>query len=113
MKRTLFAAAVAVAAALAACATTQGQPPDVANIQAACAADALIRPSVSALLDVPGLATLEQRAAVMAARAVIDPVCRNPAAAQQGAAAGLANASAQLLGVYAALRQARAASAPG
>ena len=114
MKRlTFFAAAVAaVAIGLAACAAAPEQP-DVAKIQAACAADALIRPSVSALLDAPGVATLEQRAAVMAARAVIDPICLNPAAAQQGAVTGLTNASAQLLAVYVAMRQAKAASAPG
>ena len=113
MKRLLIVgAAVAVALSLAGCAT-QDQQPDAAKIAAACAADALIRPSVSALLDAPGVATLEQRAAVMAARAVIDPICLNPAAAQQGAIVGLTNASAQLVAVYVAMRQARAASAPG
>lgn len=114
MKRSFAIAAVALA--LAGCVSTPGQDgqhPDVAGIQAACAADALIRPSVSALLDVPGLATLEQKGAVMAARSIIDPICRDPAAAQQGAISGLTNATAQVLAVYVAMRQARAASAPG
>lgn len=105
--------ALVAALVLAACASSPDQPPDVSRLQAACAADAVIRPSVSALLDVPGLATLEQRAAVMAARAVIDPICRDPAAAQQGAITGLTNATAQVLAVYVAMKQARAASAPG
>ena len=109
MKRLIV---IAAALALAACASAP-QPPDVAKIQAACAADAVVRPSVSALLDVPGLASLEQRGAIMAARAVIDPICRDPAAAQQGAITGLTNATGQVLAVYVAMRQARAASAPG
>ena len=100
-----------VALSLAACAGSPQQP-DVDKIRAACAADALIRPSVTALLDVPGLATLEQKRAVMAARSIIDPICRDPAAAQQGALAGLSNATAQVLAVYVAMRQAKAASAP-
>lgn len=107
---------IAAALALAGCAAgpaTDGAQPDVSRIRAACAADALIRPSVSALLDVPGLAGLEQKAAVMAARAVIDPICRDPASAQQGAITGLTNATAQVLAVYVALKQSRAASAPG
>ncbi len=114
MKRILLIAAAALA--LTGCVSTPGQDskqPDVAQIQAACAADALIRPSVSALLDVPGLATLEQKGAVMAARAVIDPICANPAAAKQGAITGLTNATAQVLAVYVAMKQSRAASAPG
>lgn len=114
MKRILLIAAAALA--LTGCVSTPGQDsqqPDVAQIQAACAADALIRPSVSALLDVPGLATLEQKGAVMAARAVIDPICANPAAAKQGAITGLTNATAQVLAVYVAMKQNRAASAPG
>lgn len=109
MKRLALIAATIM---LTACASAP-QPADVQRIQAACAADALIRPTVSALLDVPGLASLEQRGAVMAARAVIDPICRDPAAAQQNAIAGLTAATGQVLAVYTAIRQAKAASAPG
>jgi len=114
MKRILLIAAAALA--LTGCVSTPGQDsqrPDVAQIQAACAADALIRPSVSALLDVPALATLEQKGAVMAARSIIDPICRDPASARQGAIAGLSSATAQVVAIYVAMRQARAASAPG
>lgn len=112
----LYSLALAAAGALAltACGTSSpDQPPQAADqIRAACAADAVIRPSVSALLAVPGLATHEQVAAVMAARAVIDPICANPAAAKEAALTGLTNATAQVLGVYVAMKQARAASAP-
>jgi hypothetical protein len=106
MKRTLI---VLASLALAACAASPGQSPEVAKIQAACNADAVIRPSVSALLDVPGLATLEQKGAVMAARAVIDPICRDPSAPLQATAAqSLAAATAQVLAVYMELRTRRA-----
>lgn len=114
MKRILLIAAAALA--LTGCGSTpgqDGQQPAVSQIQAACAADAVIRPSVTALLEAPGVATAEQRTVVLAARAVIDPICANPAGARQAAAAGLSNATAQVLGVYLALKQARAASAPG
>lgn len=109
MKRLIV---IAAALALAACVSSP-RAPDVVKIQAACAADAVMRPSVSALLDVPGLATLEQKGAVMAARSVIDPICRDPAAAQQGAITGLTAATGQLLAVYAEIKARKAARAPG
>ena len=76
--RTLAMLFVAVClGVLAACAGTPTAAQAV-QIQAACAVDAGIRPSVNVLLAVPGLATVQEVAAVTAARAVIDPVCANP-----------------------------------
>ena len=80
MKKLFAAATVSLSACnIIGCAT----PPTAAQvsaIQQACALDALARPTVSALLALPGLATPEEIAAVVAARAVIDPVCANPGA---------------------------------
>jgi hypothetical protein len=50
----------------------------VAAIQDSCNVDAAIRPTVTALLNVPGLATQQEVLIVDAARSVIDPICANP-----------------------------------
>ena len=66
-----------LALGLSACATTPTAS-QVQQIKAACALDAGIRPVVNVLLAVSNLATPEQSAAILAAMAVIDPICANP-----------------------------------
>jgi len=102
MKRLFVAVAVL---ALSACATA---PTDqqVAAIQNACAVDAGLRPVVTILLATPGLAQPEDVAAVVAARAVIDPICANPAGpVQANALAALTGATTQLVVIAAKLQQ--------
>lgn len=119
MKQTLTCIiCMACAIALSACVTAgaPGAPSDsqVARIQAACATDAAIRPSVTVLLTIPGLATPEQIAGIAAARAVIDPICANPAAGLQGnSAAALAGAVGQVVAYVAQMQAQRAAADPG
>lgn len=108
MKKAL---ALIASAMLAACAgsptATQTQ-----EIQNACAIDAGIRPAVTALLAIPGLAQADEIAAVTAARAVIDPICANPSASfQADALTAFSSAAAQVVGIEAAL-SARKAAAP-
>lgn len=101
------------AALLCGCASAPTEPgaQAVARIQAACATDAAIRPSVTVLLTIPGLATPEQIAGIAAARAVIDPICANPGAGLQGnSAAALAGAVGQVV-AYVAQMQAQRATA--
>lgn len=114
MKRFLLSIAVAAASAvvlatLPACATA---PTDnqIQAIQNACAFDAGIRPTVTVLLAMPGLAKPEQIAVVAAARAVIDPICANPGGMPQAnAAAALAGATGQVLSVLADLQAKKSA----
>ena len=74
--------------------------------------DAGVRPTVTALLAIPGLATAQEVAAVTAARAVIDPICANPAGTPQAnALAALTTASGQVVAIVTTL-QARKAAAP-
>lgn len=107
---------VACGLVLSAC-VTAGAPvalsdQQVARIQAACATDAAIRPSVTVLLTIPGLATPEQAAGIAAARAIIDPICANPAAGLQGnSAAALAGAVGQVVAYVAQLQAQRTAAA--
>lgn len=90
--------AVAALAILAACSTAAPTNDQVVKIQTACAIDAGIRPSVSALMV---LATPAESAAINAARAVIDPVCANPAAPLQSTAiTTFSAAAAQVVGYY-------------
>ena len=116
MKRfflTLALAALSFAglAVLPAC-TTAPTADQVAQIQTACAVDAGLRPTVTALLAIPGLATTQEVAAVTAARAVIDPICANPAGTPQAnALAALTTASGQVVAIVTTL-QARKAAAP-
>lgn len=118
MKQTLtYILCMTCAIALSACVTTgaPGAPSDqqVARIHAACATDAAIRPSVTVLLTIPGLATPEQAAGIAAARAVIDPICANPAAGLQGnSAAALTGAVGQVV-AYVAQMQAQRVADPG
>lgn len=80
MKQSLIMTAFA-AAALSACATNTAMTPEEARIdriQRACSLDAVVRPTITALLAGPK-ATDEDRATVAAARAAIDPICANPA----------------------------------
>lgn len=115
-----------LAAALAACTSTPTDPgtapkgPTAGQVQAACNADMLIRPSVNALLP---LAAPKDTAIVMAAQKVVDGICASVANAAPGTPVeqqtlqSVTAAAAQILGVYVALEQARkagkAASAPG
>src|ERR1700741_1306878 len=86
MKRIIFTIAAALAAlSLAACQTTPTDPgaprpqgPTVAQVQAACTGDAIIRPLVTAVLATPGVATQAEAGAVAAARVGIDAVCADP-----------------------------------
>lgn len=110
--------ACAIGLALSACTSTGGPASltdqQVARIQAACATDAAIRPSVTVLLTIPGLATPEQIAGIAAARAVIDPICANPAAGLQGnASAALAGAVGQVVAYMAQMQTQRAMADPG
>lgn len=74
MKRTIAFCAIV---ALAACSTVpSGQ--QVFAIQNACAVDAGLRPAVNVLIATPGLVPADDVAALIAARAVIDPICSNP-----------------------------------
>ena len=116
MKKILAIAALSILAACAATAPTDNQ---VAQIQTACAVDAGIRPSVTALMV---FATPKEEAAITAARAVIDPICANPAAPLQSTAIStFSAAAAQVVGYYAQLQARKstpaavtpAASAPG
>lgn len=75
----LLAAFIVGLCLLAAC-TTPPTPGQQSQIRMACAADAGIRPSVDVMLMIPGLAKPEEVAAVVAARAIIDPICKDPAA---------------------------------
>lgn len=117
MKRYVLSLIALGALALSACATTgtSASPSDqqVARITAACVTDAAIRPSVTVLLTIPGLATPEQIAGIAAARAVIDPICANPGAGLQGnSAAALAGAVGQVV-AYVAQMQAQRVADPG
>ena len=108
------AVSVASAAMLGGCSTLTSTPTDsqVALIQNACAADAAIRPTVTVLLDVTGLATADEAAAVKAARAVIDPICANPSGSvQENALAAVTGASGQIVAIVTKL-QTRKATAP-
>lgn len=53
-------------------------PAQVNAVRMACAADAGIRPSVDVMLAIPGLAKPDEVAAVIAARGIIDPICKAP-----------------------------------
>ena len=106
MKSYLAIAIASIAAAaclmLAACSTPGAAPnaAQVSEIQTACAVDAGLRPTITGLLAIPNLATLDEVAAVTAARAVIDPICANPSGTVQAhAIAAVTSASAQVLGI--------------
>jgi len=113
----LLAAAVCAAglpavAFVSGCSTTPPTDSQVAAIQSACAVDAAVRPTVTALLAIPGLAKAEEVTAVVAARAVIDPICVKPSGTvQANAVAAITAASGQVIGIVTQL-QARKASAP-
>jgi hypothetical protein len=97
-----------IALVLCACTTTPTAN-QVAAITNACAIDAGIRPTVTELLAIPGLATPQEVAAVVAARAVIDPICANPSATPQAnALAALTGASAQVIAIVTTLQARKA-----
>lgn len=113
MKRFALTAMIALAAAsvavLPAC-TTAPTADQVAQIQTACAVDAGVRPTVTALLAIPDLATAQEIAAVAAARAVVDPICANPAGTPQAnALAALTAASGQVVAIVTTLQARKAA----
>lgn len=113
MKHILAITIIAILA-LSGCASMGGTPDanQVQQIQTACAVDAGIRPTVTALLALPGLAKPEEIAAVVAARAVIDPICANPSGSiQANAIAAVTSASAQVIGIVAQLQARKAAPA--
>lgn len=96
---TLAFALISACLMLSGCATAPGAA-EVTQIQTACAVDAGLRPTVTVLLAVPGLANVQDVAAITAARAVIDPICANPGGTPQAnAIAILAGASGQLVGI--------------
>jgi hypothetical protein len=109
----IFASVFALAQ-FAGCASGPNATPSQAQVQQienASAIDAGLRPSVTALLAIPGLATPQEVAAVIAARAVIDPICANPSGnLQANAIATVTSASATIVGI-AATWKARGASA--
>ncbi len=110
----LFLAAAVLALAFAAC-TTTGAPnaTQVQAIQQACAIDAGVRPSVTVLLSIPGLATVQEVAAVAAARAVIDPICANPAGSvQANSLAVLSSATGQVTSILIQLQARKAGAVP-
>ena len=116
MKRFALTALIALAAAsvalLPAC-TTAPTADQVTQIQTACAVDAGVRPTVTALLAIPGLATAQEIAGVAAARAVIDPICANPAGTpQDNALAALTTASGQVVAIVTTLQARKGAAAP-
>jgi len=93
------------------CSTTPTQN-EIAAITNACAIDSGIRPIVTELLAVPGLATPAESLAVTTARAVIDPICANPSATPQAnALSALTGASAQIIGIVTVLKARQAPSA--
>jgi hypothetical protein len=86
------------------CATT----PTASQVQAienACAIDAGIRPIVTELLAVPGLATPAESLAVSTARNIIDPICANPSASPKAnTLAALTGASMNIVNIVTALK---------
>ena len=104
--------ATLLALSLAAC-TTVPTTDQVAMIQNACNIDATIRPTVTALLAVPGLATPEENLAVQAARDAIDPICANPTGTPAAnAQAILAKQTGNIIGIIAALQARKSGAAP-
>lgn len=103
-----IALACFTAVALCACATTPTAN-QVAAITNACAIDAGLRPTVTLLMAVPGLATPPESAAIVAARAIIDPICANPSATPQANTLTLlTSASAQVIGIVTTLQARKA-----
>lgn len=112
MKHILLIALAASAAFFMPACTTLPSQNQVTLIQNACNVDATIRPTVTALLAVPGLATPEENLVVQAARDAIDPICANPTGTPAAnAQAILAKQTGNIIGVITAL-QARKGSPP-
>ena len=117
MKRFSSLLLLAVTSALAGAALMTGcaaplvpTPTEVQLIKNACAADAVVRPTVSLLLDA-GLATPAESAAVTAARDLIDPICADPGGSvQANALAVVTNASGQVLAIVKQLQARKAAA---
>lgn len=103
MKKLIALAGIVIA--LAAC-TGAPTAPEVQAIQNACAVDAGLRPSVSALLI---FATPAEVTAIQAARAVIDPICANPSGTPSAnAISAITAATAQVISIKTAIDQRRA-----
>ena len=113
MKRfALFVLAAFAAFFFSAC-TTVPTSNEVALIQNACNVDATLRPTVTALLAVPGLATPEEVLIVNTARSAIDPICANPTGTPAAnAQAILATQTGNIIGIITALQTRKAASPP-
>lgn len=98
---------VLVPALLAAACSTPPTAGQLYAIQTACGSDAALRPTVSILLSIPGLATPQEVAGIAAARAIIDPICADPGApVGTTAAQSLAGAAGQVA-AYVVAMQAR------
>ena len=99
-----YAIAIIATLVVYACANPGAKPSDiqVQQIENACAVDAGIRPTITAFMAIPGLVQPAEDAAIIAARAVIDPICANPAGnVQSNAISALTSASAQVVGIVA------------
>ena len=103
MKRffaTIALSLISVCLMISGCATGAPDATQVQQIQLACGVDAGLRPTVTALMLIPGLVQPADNVAIVAARAVIDPICANPAGnVQTNTIAALASANAQLIGI--------------
>ena len=112
MKKLALVLSATAAFVLSACTTVPTQD-QVNLIKNACNVDATIRPTVTALLAVPGLATPAEAQAITVARAAIDPICANPEGTPAAnAQAILANQTGNILGIIATLQARKAGAAP-
>ena len=101
-----FLVVAALAVCAAACTTVAPDATGVAAIQNACAVDAGLRPTVDVLL---AFATPQEKATVVGARAVIDPVCANPSGTfEANTVAAVTGASAQIVGLLTTLQERKA-----
>lgn len=104
-----LAAAFVAVLCLSGCANPP-TPTQAQAIQNACAVDKGLRPSVDLLLAIPGLAKPEELAAITTARAIIDPICANPAGPfTLDPQAELTRATATVMGLAVQLEQRKAA----
>jgi hypothetical protein len=102
----------ALALSLSACSTVPTTD-QVDMIKNACNVDAAMRPTVSALLAVPGLSTASEQLAISTARAAIDPICANPTGTPLvNAQTILAQQTGNIMGIIATLQARKAGAVP-